>query len=110
MEAKTDPYFFSYFTVEGTNRGLNTNGNDPYGYVINTWMTADAGNQYYLIEAADFDATEALAVLADFFIPDGINTLSADSKAEIFDLTGRKTNKLQRVGIYIINRKRVLVK
>ena len=110
MEAKTDPYFFSYFTIEGTNCGLNTNGNDPYGYVINSWMTADAGNQYYLIEAADFDATEALAVLEDVFSPVGINTLTADSKTEIFDLTGRKTGKLQRGGIYIVNRKRVLVK
>ena len=70
MEGKTDPYFFCYFTVaEGTNYGLNTNGNDPYGYVINTWMNADGGNQYYFIEAADFDATEALKALNDFFHP-----------------------------------------
>ena len=63
LEAKTDPYFFAYFTAGGTNYGFNTNGNDPYGYVINTWMTADQGNQYYMIEAADFDPTEALVAL-----------------------------------------------
>lgn len=70
MEGKTDPYFFCYFTVaEGTNYGLNTNGSGDYGYVINTWMTADGGNQYYFIEAADFDATDALKALNDFFHP-----------------------------------------
>ena len=70
MEAKTDPYFFSYFTVaEGTNYGINTNGNDPYGYVINSWMNADGGNMYYMIEAADFDATEANTALEACFHP-----------------------------------------
>ena len=70
MEGKTDPYFFCYFTVaEGTNYGLNTNGGGDYGYVINNWTTADGGNQYYFIEAADFDATDALKALNDFFHP-----------------------------------------
>lgn len=184
LEAKTDPYFLSYFIINGAKNGLNTNGNDPYGYVINTWMTADAGNQYYLIEAADFDATEALAILeeafhpeyaisiaviengtvqadktkakegetvtltitpaegyiletvsvmageesvavtdntfvmpaadvtisATFTIPVGINALSAEGNAEIFDLNGRKVSKVLRGGIYIINGKRVAVK
>ncbi len=184
MEAQTDPYFFAYFTIDGTNCGLNTNGNDPYGYVINTWMTVDAGNQYYLIEAADFDATAPLAILdaifnpeyaitiatiengtveadkakakegetvtltitpaegyildtvtvmageesvtvtdntfvmpaadvtisATFTIPVGINALSAEGNAEIFDLSGRKVSKVQRGGIYVINGKRVAVK
>ena len=184
LEAKADPYFFSYFIINGAKNGLNTNGNDPYGYVINTWMTADAGNQYYMIEAADFDATEALAILdatfhpeytitiavlengtveadkakakegetvtltitpaegyildavtvmageepvtvtdntfvmpaadvtisATFTIPVGINALSAEGNAEIFDLSGRKVSKVQRGGIYVINGKRVAVK
>ena len=70
FDAKNNPYFMGYFTVaEGTNYGLNTNGNGPYGYVINSWMNADAGNQYYMIEADDFDATEALDALDDFFHP-----------------------------------------
>ena len=69
MEPKADPYFFSYFSIEGTNNGLNTNGNDPYGYVINTWMNADPGNQYYMIESGEFDPTEALAALDDYFHP-----------------------------------------
>ncbi|MBO7068945.1 MAG: discoidin domain-containing protein [Bacteroidaceae bacterium] len=70
MTPQAVPYFFWYFTVaEGTNYGLNTNGNDPYGYVINNWMNADPGNMYYMVEAADFDATEALAALEDYFHP-----------------------------------------
>ncbi|MBP5514454.1 MAG: discoidin domain-containing protein, partial [Bacteroidaceae bacterium] len=63
LEAKTDPYFFAYFTAGGSNYGFNTNGNNPYGYVINSWMNADPGNQYYIIEAADFDPKEALIAL-----------------------------------------------
>ena len=70
MDPKSVPYFMYYFTVsEGTNYGLNTNGNDPYGYVINNWMNADPGNQYYMIAAADFDATSALAALDAQFHP-----------------------------------------
>jgi len=70
MEAKTDPYFFTYFKIsDSKNYGLNTNGNDPYGYVINDWMNADAGNQYYMIESSEFDATEALAALEAYFHP-----------------------------------------
>ena len=71
FDAKNNPYFLGYFQVDegGTNYGINTNGNDPYGYVINTWMTADAGNQYYIMEAGDFDATEALKALNDYFHP-----------------------------------------
>jgi len=63
IDPKTAPYFMYYFTIDGTDCGLNTNGNDPYGYVINTWMTADPGNLYYMIEAADFDPTAALTLL-----------------------------------------------
>jgi hypothetical protein len=69
LDAKTDPYFLGYFTIGGTNNGLNTNGSGDYGYVINTWMNADQGNQYYFIEAADFDAADALKALNDFFHP-----------------------------------------
>ena len=71
MDPKTAPYFMYYFVINGTNNGLNTNGNDPYGYVINTWMTADAGNQYFMIATADFDATEALALLekGEYLLP-----------------------------------------
>lgn len=52
------------------NKGLNvTNTTDNYELVINSWVTADAGNQYCIIEAADFDATEALAALEEYFHP-----------------------------------------
>ena len=63
MEAQTDPYFFCYFSIGGTNNGLNTCGDYTYGLVINDWMTIDAGNQYYMVETADFDPTEAIAAL-----------------------------------------------
>lgn len=69
LDAKTTPYFLAYFTAGGTNYGFNTNGNDPYGYVINSWMSADAGNQYYMVEAAEFDPTDAIAALDAYFHP-----------------------------------------
>ena len=70
LDPKTDPYFLGYFVVGGTNNGLNTNGNDPYGYVINTWMTADPGNQYFMVEAGDFDPEFALNSLNATFNPE----------------------------------------
>ncbi len=113
LEAKTDPYFLAYFTVDGTNYGFNTNGNDPYGYVINTWMTADPGNLYYMVEAADFDPTEALAALEEYFHPggDGINSIDANlENAVIYDLTGRRVSEAMKGGIYIVNGKKVFLK
>ena len=67
MEAKTAPYFLWHFNTNG--KYLNTNGNAPLGYVINSWSTADEGNQYYMVEAADFDPTAALAELDAYFHP-----------------------------------------
>ncbi len=67
MTPKTAPYFLWHFNVDG--KYLNTNGNPPLGYVINSWSTADEGNQYYMVEAGDFDPTAALAELDAYFHP-----------------------------------------
>ena len=71
MEAKTDPYFLYTFKIDDkTTYGLNTNGTGALdGCVINSWTNPDPGDQYYMIEAADFDPEEALAALKDFFHP-----------------------------------------
>ena len=70
MTPKTVPYFLYYFVTENGNYGVNTNGTGALGgIVINSWMNADAGNQYYMIEAADFDPTNALKALNDQFHP-----------------------------------------
>ena len=70
MEKKTSPYFLYTVKVnDETTHGLNTNGIDPYGYVINDYITPDAGNQYFMLEVADFDATDALAALETYFHP-----------------------------------------
>ena len=61
MDAQAVPYFLYRFNKNDAY--LNTNGDDPYGYVINDWTTPDAGNQYYMIAVADFDPTNALATL-----------------------------------------------
>lgn len=71
MEAKTAPYFLWHFNA--TDKVLNTNGDAPLGYVINGWGdsygSADQGNQYYMVEAGDFDPTAALAELDAYFNP-----------------------------------------
>lgn len=60
----TSPLFFM---------GMGTNGvnvsNYSTGIVVNDWTTRDDGNQYCIIEAADFDATNALAALEEYFHP-----------------------------------------
>ena len=51
--------------------GMGSNGvnvsNYSTGIVVNSWTTRDEGNQYCIIEADDFDATDALAALDEFF-------------------------------------------
>ncbi|MBO4801501.1 MAG: alpha/beta hydrolase fold domain-containing protein [Bacteroidaceae bacterium] len=46
----------------------NSAGSTGTGVVVNTWNSAtDGGNQTAIIEAGDFDPTEALAVLEDYY-------------------------------------------
>ena len=69
-QTTTVPYFFYYFVTENGNYGVNTNGTGALGgIVINNWMNADPGNLYYMIEAADFDPTNALKALDEQFHP-----------------------------------------
>ena len=70
MTPKTVPYFFFYYKTENGDYGVNTNGTDELGgIVINSWMNADPGNQYYMVEAADFDPANAIAALDAQFHP-----------------------------------------
>ena len=64
---QTPPYFMLSFNKENT--CINSSSGYTYGVVINGWNTADAGNQYYMVETADFDPTEALAALDAYFHP-----------------------------------------
>ena len=60
FSATTSPLYQIKF---GTNF-LNVN-DENYGWVINTWSTPDDGNQFVIIEAGDFDPTDALEKFAD---------------------------------------------
>ena len=93
LDAKTDPYFLGYFVIGGTKNGLNTNGNDPYGYVINTWMNADPGNLYYMYEMEDFDPEFALEALKATFHPDYFVTYI------VKDAAGNELFKSDPVGV-----------
>ena len=58
-----------YLMVLGS-KGLNvTNTNDDYELAINTYVTPDPGNRYAIIQANDFDATNAIAALEEYFHP-----------------------------------------
>lgn len=60
----TDQGSGEFLMVIGSN-GVNvTNTSDGYQVVVNSWVTADAGNVYTITEAESFDATAALAALA----------------------------------------------
>ncbi|MBR6031464.1 MAG: hypothetical protein IKP36_05820 [Bacteroidaceae bacterium] len=67
MTLQTAPYFLWHFNAK--DKYLNTNGNTPLGYVINSYSTPDEGNQYYMVAVDDFDPTAALAELEAYFHP-----------------------------------------
>ena len=54
----TYPWFFKFKNVANK----NINDNNAGSIVISSWNTVDAGNKNAIIEAADFDATIALAM------------------------------------------------
>ena len=60
FSATTSPLYQIKF---GTNF-LNVNSQN-YGWVINTYSTPDDGNQFVIIEAGDFDPTDALKKFTD---------------------------------------------
>ncbi|MBR0265637.1 MAG: hypothetical protein IJQ60_17350, partial [Prevotella sp.] len=46
--------------------GVNVS-NYATGIVVNTWTTRDAGNQYVIEEAGDFDSKDAMAAIYEYF-------------------------------------------
>lgn len=67
MEPKSVPYFLWHFN--STDKFINTNGGDPYGYVINYYSTPDPGNQYYMYEVGAFNPANAIAALDALYHP-----------------------------------------
>ena len=51
------------FQLRYGNNAINISSNYAPGLIINNWTTVDPGNTYTIEAAADFDATEALAIL-----------------------------------------------
>ena len=66
MTPLSDGEHFQLF-VEGT--CVNSSAGYNYGLVINSYTTLDAGNQYAIYESGDFDPTQALAQLYEYFHP-----------------------------------------
>lgn len=71
--SEVSPLVFSLTTAPLYFMGMGSNGvnvsNYATGIVVNSWTTRDAGNQYVIEQAADFDPTAALAALDEYFHP-----------------------------------------
>ncbi|MBR7029226.1 MAG: hypothetical protein IKI05_07480, partial [Bacteroidaceae bacterium] len=72
ITSTTTPLFFIGYNGNGVNVS-----NYATGIVVNSWTTLDEGNQYTIVEAADFDATNALAALESYFHPTGETVFNA---------------------------------
>ncbi|MBQ8969261.1 MAG: alpha/beta hydrolase [Bacteroidaceae bacterium] len=70
---------------------FNTYSGTQKGVCLSQWTKQDAGNQYKIDEADDFDPTEALATLANAFSTD------ATVKYSVYDVNGKllETQTLQ---------------
>lgn len=60
---------YTNYTVRIKSNGfiLNTASNTQKGVCLNTYNAYDSGNHYYIVEKGDFDATEALEILQNYF-------------------------------------------
>ena len=60
---------YTNYTVRIKSNGfiLNTASNTQKGVCLNTYNAYDSGNHYYIVEKGDFDATEALETLQNYF-------------------------------------------
>ena len=71
--SEVSPLTFTLTTAPLYYMGMGSNGvnvsNYDTGIVVNSWTTVDEGNQYCIFEVADFDPTDALAVLEEYFHP-----------------------------------------
>lgn len=71
----------------------NTASGTSKGVVLNSWTNCDAGNQTAIVEAGDFDPTEALAAIDDFLS----NQLTVTYR--VVDSEGRFLEELTARGI-----------
>jgi hypothetical protein len=90
----------------GTLEGLQANAEAVPG--LHLMLSQAAIDEVYF--AADADAIEALKEIFEP-VPVAINGINADQiNGTIYDLGGRKIQKVQRGGVYIVNGKKVAVK
>ena len=77
--------------------------------IIDGWNTADGGNSCVITPVGEFDPTEALALIKAFETGVEMTTDNGQQTTVIYDLQGRRVEKVVK-GIYIINGKKVVIK
>ena len=84
-----------------SDKNLNSHTQKTYGYIIDSWTTLDAGNQYAIEEVDDFDPKEALGIVS------GYNNIIATLKNVRWGLTSEhnkgKLNYYNFIGEYFGN-------
>ncbi|MBP5769779.1 MAG: hypothetical protein J6W75_00235 [Bacteroidaceae bacterium] len=74
--------------------------------VINTWDKPDDGNRWLIEPVADFDPTEVIQIATDIK-----KVVAKEASASfIHDLYGRRITHPRQPGVYLINRRKVMVK
>ena len=96
--------------VDGATDYFFGKNNDKVGFYHWTGTTLKANRAYLPASAVSANETKGLAINWNGDA-DGINAVATDNVGEqtVFDLQGRRVNKMQR-GLYIVNGKKVVVK
>ena len=106
-DGKEAPMAFEYMN------GLDFDGSDSYilmGKEVGTYTITLPKAQFNELEMMGWKApAEDIVLKVTISVPDGIQNINADADAVIYDIHGRRVEKMTK-GLYIVNGKKVLVK
>ena len=97
------------YQIRYGNNAINVSAGYAPGLVINNWTTVDEGNAYTIEAAADFDATEALAILATpITFTNKVTDLANLSDAKAYAITNARGTWNVDNGATAMNTKKLL--
>lgn len=111
VEAESNEELFGLVKLDGCRGYHNTQLRDDFGPIVvkHSALTFDgAGTPFY---NSNFTSAFRIEEVEEAGIPDGIYEINTESdKLVIYDITGRKLERITDKGIYIINGKKTFVK